>query len=81
MPPRRAALLFRACFGESRLVEFEALASRYAPQLAQQRWVWNDKLEACDGGDIGPHLVQPLPLAATAMGALGIQIDSLQRSI
>ena len=58
-------VLFRSCFGPTRLSEFESVTLKRYP-IAQIQWQWNKINRSYYGGDHGPSVIQSLSDTLTA---------------
>lgn len=58
-------VLFRSCFGQNRIAEFESVTLKLYPN-AQIEWQWDGVNRAYYGGDYGPSVIQRLPDNLTA---------------
>ena len=59
-------VLFRSCFGPSRIAEFESVTLKLYPN-AHIEWQWDKVNRAYYGGDYGPSVIQRLPGDLTAL--------------
>ena len=64
--PLFTIILFRSCFGPTRIVEFEAVTSKLYPTV-EIHWQWDQVNQAYYGGDYGPSVIQRLPDDLTAL--------------
>ena len=64
--PLFTLILFRSCFGPSRIVEFEAVTSKLYPTV-EIHWQWDKVNQSYYGGDYGPSVIQRLPDDLTAL--------------
>ena len=59
-------VLFRSCFGPTRIAEFESVTTKLYP-TAQIDWQWDGANRTYYGGDYGPSVIQRLPEGLTAL--------------
>ena len=64
--PLFTLILFRSCFGPTRIVEFEAVTSKLYPTV-EIHWQWDKVNQSYYGGDYGPSIIQRLPDDLTAL--------------
>ena len=53
-------ILFRSCFGPTRLYEFESVTSKLHSNV-EMKWQWDKVNRVYYGGDYGPSVIQRLP--------------------
>jgi predicted RNA methylase len=57
--PYSIITLFRSCYGQSRLWEFQSVATREYPHV-DINWIWEETCYRYYGGDYGPSIIQRL---------------------